>query len=373
MCNIQQSSVGGNPSALMELDNGVEVLSCGMKLRSDDPAAMKDFILSVQNRVNELKSTSGDALDNKLKINNKRMKFMLETILDIKNNKKKSTDDSAKHTQIKKWLQKLGVDQILLRGLKWNKLLDPSKKDHWWLYEDTAPTTDDVEVFATKIDREVTEAQKLLQLATTQRMNTDIRRAIFCIIMSGEDYLDSFEKLRSLDLPGKQDREIIRVLLDCCLQEKVFNKYYTILASKLCSHDKSQKITLKYCLWDRFKEIESMELIKSKNLARFISEMLVSFSLSLAVLKTVGLSNLKELTPKKIMHFRMLFEDIFKNTDAVVWNIFTRVAVDPDLEILRDGLVFFIKQYVVNTNDKTISEKFKIAKEALKNMEEILR
>lgn len=29
-----------------------------MKLRSDDPAAMKDFIVSVQNRVNELKSNS---------------------------------------------------------------------------------------------------------------------------------------------------------------------------------------------------------------------------------------------------------------------------------------------------------------------------
>ena len=32
-----------------------------MKLRGDDPAAMKDFILSVQTRVNELKAASGDA------------------------------------------------------------------------------------------------------------------------------------------------------------------------------------------------------------------------------------------------------------------------------------------------------------------------
>lgn len=32
-----------------------------MKLRGDDPAAMKNFIFSVQSRVNELKATSGDA------------------------------------------------------------------------------------------------------------------------------------------------------------------------------------------------------------------------------------------------------------------------------------------------------------------------
>lgn len=42
-----------------------------------------------------------------------------------------------------------------------------------------------------------------------------------------------------------QDREIIRVLVECCLQEKVFNKYYTALASKLCGHDKNHKVTLK--------------------------------------------------------------------------------------------------------------------------------
>jgi nucleolar MIF4G domain-containing protein 1 len=41
-----------------------------MKIRSDDPAAMKNFILSVQNRVNELKASSGDGQE---KINGKRV------------------------------------------------------------------------------------------------------------------------------------------------------------------------------------------------------------------------------------------------------------------------------------------------------------
>lgn len=36
----------------------------------------------------------------------------------------------------------------------------------------------------------------------------------------------------------------MRVLMECCLQEKVFNKYYTILGSKLCKHNKNHKFTL---------------------------------------------------------------------------------------------------------------------------------
>lgn len=96
------------------------------------------------------------------------------------------------------------VEDILIRSLKWDKLLDPNKKGQWWLSGDTAAKTENVQVVASTIDKEVLEAQKMLQLASAQRMNTDARRAIFCIIMSGDDYIDAFEKLLRLDLPAKQ-------------------------------------------------------------------------------------------------------------------------------------------------------------------------
>lgn len=341
---------------------------CGMKIRSDDPTAMKNFIQSVQNRVNELKASSVEGQAN---INGKRMEFMLETIFDIKNNKKRPKEETAPHARIKKWLQKLRVEEILIRGLKWSKLLDPDNKGQWWLSGGMAAKTDNVQEVANTIDKDVLEAQKMLQLASSQRMNTDARKAIFCIIMSGEDYIDAFEKLLRLDLVGKQDREIMRVIVECCLQEKIFNKYYTTLASKLCEHDKNHKFTLQFCIWDHFKELESMPLLRSMHLAKFIAEMVGSFTLSLAVLKSVELSDVTQLTPKRIMHFRMLFEALFEYPDEVIWNSLTRVAVSPELETLRHGIEFFIREYVVKTN-KAFANKFKISKKALNNTEGVL-
>ncbi|XP_020576138.1 nucleolar MIF4G domain-containing protein 1 isoform X2 [Phalaenopsis equestris] len=346
---------------------------CGMKLRGDDPTSMKYFVVTIQNRVNEMKSDSKCIKEGEPKINSKRMEFMLETICDIKNNKKRSKEDPAHHMRIKKWLQKLHIEDVLLRGLTWSKLLDPEKKGQWWYSGEINSTTVNFEEVTTTSNKDVQEAKKLVQLAASQRMNTDVRRAIFCIIMSGEDYLDAFEKILRLDLSGKQDREIMRVLLDCCLQEKVFNKYYTVLASKFCSHDKNHKFTLQYCIWDNLKEIDSMEMIRLMNLARFISEMLSSFSLSLALLKTVDLMNPSQLTPRRIMHFRMLFEALFENTDALVWNIFSRVSAAPELETLRTGLVFFLGHHVVTANsEKTVAHKFRIAKKALGNAAGVL-
>lgn len=341
---------------------------CGMKIRSDDPTAMKNFIQSVQNRVNELKASSVEGQAN---INGKRMEFMLETIFDIKNNKKRPKEETAPHARIKKWLQKLRVEEILIRGLKWSKLLDPDNKGQWWLSGGMAAKTDNVQEVANTIDKDILEAQKMLQLASSQRMNTDARKAIFCIIMSGEDYIDAFEKLLRLDLVGKQDREIMRVIVECCLQEKIFNKYYTTLASKLCEHDKNHKFTLQFCIWDHFKELESMQLLRSMHLAKFIAEMVGSFTLSLAVLKSVELSDVTQLTPKRIMHFRMLFEALFEYPDEVIWNSLTRVAVSPELETLRHGIEFFIREYVVKTN-KAFANKFKISKKALNNTEGVL-
>ncbi|CAD6334641.1 unnamed protein product [Miscanthus lutarioriparius] len=247
---------------------------CGMKLREDDPGAMKDFVLSIQNS--------------------------------------------------------LKAEDVLLRGLTWSRLLDPDKKGQWWLSGNVPSTVANVEDVAAVISKDVVETQKLLQLAAAQWMNTDIRRAIFCIIMSAEDY----------------DRGIIRVIVDCCLHEKMFNKYYTVLASKLCNHEKNHKFSLQYCIWDHFKELDNMESSRSMDLAKLVAEMLSNFTLSLATLKVVNLANPVEMTPARISHFQMLFETLLQKDDA--------------------------RHVIADDTGKDLAGKFKIAKKALDNTAGVL-
>lgn len=64
--------------------------------------------------------------------------------------------------------------------------------------------------------QEAASNAKLYNLAKKQGMNTELRRTIFCIILSSEDYLDAFEKLMRLGLKGSEEREIVYVLLRCC-------------------------------------------------------------------------------------------------------------------------------------------------------------
>ena len=61
--------------------------------------------------------------------------------------------------------------------------------------------------------------------------------------MSAEDFLDAFEKLHHLGLKDGQKKEIIHVLMNCCLQEKTFNPYYVVLAQKFCDYDRKYQVS----------------------------------------------------------------------------------------------------------------------------------
>lgn len=43
----------------------------------------------------------------------------------------------------------------------------------------------------------------LLALAAKQKMNTDVRRAVFCILMSSDDYVDAITKLIAMGVKSK--------------------------------------------------------------------------------------------------------------------------------------------------------------------------
>jgi nucleolar MIF4G domain-containing protein 1 len=43
-------------------------------------------------------------------------------------------------------------------------------------------------------------------------------------------------------LQGDQSREVVRVLVECCLQESRYNPYYGHLAARLAAVSKSHKV-----------------------------------------------------------------------------------------------------------------------------------
>ncbi|CAE6413936.1 unnamed protein product [Rhizoctonia solani] len=238
------------------------VKNSGQQMRQDDPLALKDIIQLVQDKMKGKR-------DNEL---GSRFRFMVETLVNLKNNKMKRETGTGQNVaadaieRMKKYLGGINKKRHVMSHeplrVSLEDLHTSSKRGKWWLVGSAwggDPLAERQNTRAAQSgknkdkDKGASAAQateQLMQLARQHGMNTEVRRNIFVVLVSSDDYVDACERLTQLDLQETQQREIIRVVLHCCGNERTYNPFYTLVAHHLCQKSHSHRITLQYCLWD---------------------------------------------------------------------------------------------------------------------------
>jgi nucleolar MIF4G domain-containing protein 1 len=159
----------------------------GFQLRKDSPAELKDLIDAVKAHVNKLNDRLADNADV-----NMRLKFMLESLNAIKNNNIRKLNGyspelcETTYKQIKTLFNaNTNVTQL---NITLSDFLMANKNGKWWIVGSAWMNTDQKSQDESQILPVSKDDfnEKLLALAKKQHMNTDIRRNIFCIIMSAE-------------------------------------------------------------------------------------------------------------------------------------------------------------------------------------------
>jgi len=182
---------------------------------------------------------------------------------------------------------------------------------------------------------------ELEALALSMNMNTAVRKAVFYVLLTSNDFLDAFDKLVKLSLSAKQGRQIILVVIDCAIAEKVFNPFYLHLATKLLTSSRPHRTAFRYAMWDRFRMLSSMSSSERLNLAKLLGYCVGSGAVSLAVVKAAEFGS---LTRSQLLFFRIVFTIVFLNfSSSEVSTTFTRIADVEGLEFFRQDVVFFLK------------------------------
>lgn len=349
------------------------IRTSGPQLRQDDPSSLKDIVAMLRPAV-------ASVGEENLSV---RTKFMIETINDLKNNRMKTGGAAlavtSEHTvRMKKILGSLNTRTIkasepLRIGLK--DIQESDKKGKWWLVGASwsGNAVDEVNKpeasgssSRTALPTEDGGTSDLVQLAREQRMNTDIRKAIFVAIMSATDYQDAYSRLTKLKLKKVQEFEIPKVLIHCSSAEKMYNPYYTLIAKKVCG-DRRLRTAFQYCLWDLFKKMgeldneddaeedgeEALETRPIVNLGKMFGTLLVEGGLNLGVLKNLNLSYLQSKTKTfmEVLFITVLLQSQksseSKRDQQAVVNIFTKAKDTPQLVV---GLQYFLRKIVSKTD-----------------------
>ena len=256
----------------------------GPRTRAEDPIGMKRFVESLRERVANARSdvdktNGGSGLS-------RRARLMLQMVVDLKNNKRvvgadaggaggrEGEDQWGFPITLSRALKAdagVGDASVALRTLTYDKLRKDkaSLRGQWWLPEaagteawfaareaSRAAERGASAAAESAAAREAGEGAALLRKAKAMRMNTESRRAVFCVVMGAEDFADALDGLARLPLAEAQRREIPRVLLECCLNETAYNPYYETLATKLCERSpKTYRLALQLSVWDHVRQV----------------------------------------------------------------------------------------------------------------------
>lgn len=367
-CTLMYNIIRDLIKSFREID--VELLllilrTSGFQLRSDDPSALKDIVLLVQERA--LKGATDDSSDKDESgarfAGSARISYMIDAITDLKNNKKRKKDEGLleRTAKLRKFVGRMKSATPLGRAsadscmrITLQDILDIEAKGRWWKvgasFVGNQFHADEMDPVngqrSSKVKPKGAKENKLLKLASKQHMNTDIRRSIFCILMGSSDCDDAFEKLVRLNLKGKQDREIVRVLVHCCGQEKTYNPFYAFVAIRVCEFQSNTKFTLQLSFWDMFKQFHEIKARKAANMAKLLSHLVRENILSFKVIaKALEMETLPE---NGVIFLTVFMSSIFENCDPIfVGQLFGGNApIDEEGIASRESLSVFLLQYL---------------------------
>ncbi|KRZ94678.1 putative myosin regulatory light chain [Trichinella sp. T8] len=237
------------------------VKNLGFVLRKACPSDLKDFVMSAIAKMEKhgSESSRAEAFTNILMID----------LNAIKNNNASKIchydPDLIDHFTklLRSCLSGKTPEMPLAFGLM--DILEASTKGRWWIVGSSyvVPVAD-----ASKSgdSNQFNYSEDLLRLAKKNRMNTDLKRNIFCCILSAEDYLNAFEKLLKLNLSDKQEREIIHILF----------------------------LTTQFALWDKLKILKTLKKTQIQNLSSLIAHLFGSLALPISVLKVINFVEIEE-------------------------------------------------------------------------------
>eukprot|EP01039_Chlorochromonas_danica_P002660 gene2660-2904_t len=304
-----------------------------------------------------------------------RLVFMLELLTDLKQGKvrkimvgfNESIKNHRKYLSTVKTVYSKQLSNTPPLRVGMIDLLQVEKRGRWWRTgaffnnnnnnnnnaDDTSVASGAVENTAnpaakTKEEAERSKSDKAVsKLSAKLHLHTPTRKLILKQLLLARDVHDAFERMVTIEqsMAAKEDREVVRVLLECCGNEPAYNSFYTELIKMLCEANRQYRMSLQYALWDVFKLLDEEKQYTHQyilNLGQLVGHLVVSFTLPLAVIRPIDMATLTQL---HILFLSTLFLTIFQADieEESYRQIFDRLSTAKDCHEVHGSVSYFIE------------------------------
>ncbi|CAH9144862.1 unnamed protein product [Cuscuta epithymum] len=151
------------------------------------------------------------------------------------------------------------------------------------------------------------EQMKITDETETNLVN--LRRTIYLTIMSSKDFEEAGHKLLKIKLEPGQEMELCIMLLECCSQERTYDRYYGLLGQRFCMINKIHQENFEKCFVQQYSMIHRLETNKLENVAKFFAHLLGTDALPWHVLAYIRLTE-EDTTSSSRIFVKYLFQEL---------------------------------------------------------------
>lgn len=274
-------------------DDSVEVAisflkECGMKLTEVSPRGINAIFDRLRSILHE------SQID-------KRVQYMIEVAVQVRKDGFKDfpsviseldqveEDDQFTHMLT---LEDSGDEENILNIFKLDPDFEETELKYKSIRDDLLESNDEEnESGETGSESEEDEEEQTTTIIDNTETNLiALRRTIYLTIQSSLDYEECAHKMLKLELKPGQENELCHMILDCCAQQRTYEKFYGLLGQRFCQINKSYIIPFQEIFKQSYETIHRLETNKLRNVAKFYGHLLFTDAMSWEVLKDIHLN-----------------------------------------------------------------------------------
>ncbi|XP_053327185.1 pre-mRNA-splicing factor CWC22 homolog [Spea bombifrons] len=153
------------------------------------------------------------------------------------------------------------------------------------------------------------EGEKMIIHDKTEINLVSFRRTIYLAIQSSLDFEECAHKLIKMDFPESQTKELCNMILDCCAQQRTYEKFFGLLAGRFCLLKKDYMEAFENIFKEQYDTIHRLETNKLRNVAKMFAHLLYTDSIPWSVLECINLSE-ETTTSSSRIFVKIFFQEL---------------------------------------------------------------
>ncbi|XP_071942804.1 uncharacterized protein [Antedon mediterranea] len=154
-----------------------------------------------------------------------------------------------------------------------------------------------------------TEEKKMEIIDQTETNLVALRRTIYLTIQSSLDFEECAHKLLKMEIKPGQEKEVCLMILDCCAQQRTYEKFYGLLAQRFCQLKKEYLQNYTVVFGEQYDVCHRLETNKLRNVAKFFSHLLYTDAIPWMALSCIKL-NEDDTTSSSRIFIKILFQEL---------------------------------------------------------------